>query len=561
MDFKIRDGSNTVSVNVSPEPSQTVLTAAGELCRYLGIQSGKEISFNVGWPEKDGVCLGFSKEEFETDEFAFEFRGNSLYIDGGTRGIIYGVYELLEKIGFRFFTDSCELIPKGEHLSLPVDNVRVKPVFEYRSTYWKGMTPSLAPKLKINSILGKSLSEEFGGDIHYQGFVHTLGSLAEMETENGEYTDRQPCLSDEKVFETVVKNVRKRIAQDPKAAIVSVSQNDSHEWGRGCECAACRAVDNAEGTPMGSLLRFVNRVAGDVGKDHPDVAIDTLAYRYTRKTPASLSSADNVIIRLCSIECCFSHPIEECDKAIYDVNDGSFADALKKWKDHSNRIYIWDYTTNFQNYHSLFPNFGVLRKNLRFFAENNVKGVFEQGDAETINGEFGELRTYLLAKLLWDPYMSGEEYRRHTEEFIFGYYGEGGKYILDFLDYMHECAKNVHFGIYYADPTELFFDVATDGGEIEKAEVFLAAGRKAFAKARECANDEERIRIDRSEIQLDIYEWFLVLKKSGEDRASLENFGKMLWNKAVSFGITAMHEGGSGLEKRTPDYGAFPCYW
>lgn len=423
------------------------------------------------------------------------------------------------------------------------------------------MTAELAPKLKINAILGASIPESYGGDIHYQGFVHTLGTLAEMETENGEYTDRQPCLSDEKVFETVVKNVRKRIEDDPKASIVSVSQNDSHEWGRGCSCSECQKADDAEGTPMGSLLKFVNRVAKEVGKDHPNVAIDTLAYRYTRKAPKTLAAEKNVIIRLCSIECCFSHPIDECDRAIYDVKDGSFADTLKKWKDHSERIYIWDYTTNFQNYHSCFPNFAVLRKNIRFFAENNVKGVFEQGNNETVNGEFGELRTYLLAKLLWDPYMSEEEYQRHIEEFIFCYYGEGGKYILDFLRYMQTSAKNVHFGIYYADPTELFVDPESCGRDIDKAEVFLNRGREAFANAKKYADEKQTVRLERSELQLDIYEWFLTARKTDNNRSALENCGRKIWDKVLKHGISAMHEGGSHLRNGEPDFGVFPCYW
>ena len=39
--------------------------------------------------------------------------------------------------------------------------------------------------------------------------------------------------------------------------------------------------------------------------------MDTLAYRYTRQAPKTIKPADNVIIRLCSIECCFSHPLAE----------------------------------------------------------------------------------------------------------------------------------------------------------------------------------------------------------------------------------------------------------
>jgi len=40
--------------------------------------------------------------------------------------------------------------------------------------------------------------------------------------------------------------VRRLLAEDPEARIVSISQND---WAGYCTCPACRALDEAEGTP------------------------------------------------------------------------------------------------------------------------------------------------------------------------------------------------------------------------------------------------------------------------------------------------------------------------
>ena len=48
-------------------------------------------------------------------------------------------------------------------------------------------------------------------------------------------------------------------------------------------------------------------VAEAIEKDSPNVRIDTLAYQYTRKPPRTIRPRANVIIRLCSIECCFRH--------------------------------------------------------------------------------------------------------------------------------------------------------------------------------------------------------------------------------------------------------------
>jgi hypothetical protein len=63
-------------------------------------------------------------------------------------------------------------------------------------------------------------------------------------------------------------------------------------------------------------------------------------------------------------------------------------------------LYLWDYTVQYSNYLSPFPNIQTFSDNYKFFKKNNVTGIFAQGYAD-IPGDFQELRQY-LAKLLWD---------------------------------------------------------------------------------------------------------------------------------------------------------------
>ena len=74
--------------------------------------------------------------------------------------------------------------------------------------------------------------------------------------------------------------------------------------------------------------------------------------------------------------------------------------------------------------------------------------MFPQGNSQSISGEFGELRTYLLAKLMWDPYMSEEEYYNHMNEFLKAYYGNGWIYIRLYIDKTTELAKDGCINIY-----------------------------------------------------------------------------------------------------------------
>ena len=184
--------------------------------------------------------------------------------------------------------------------------------------------------------------------------------------------------------------------------------------------------------------------------------IHTFAYRFTRQAPVGVKPAPNVTVEMCTIEGCFRHPLNECD-AIDDphLKSDTFPVLLEKWSKLSEVLSIWDYTTDFAHYSLTFPNFEVLRKNARLFAENNAKYIFEQGAYTTRNGEFCELRGYLFAKLLWNPYMEKEEYIRLADEFIDDYYGAGAVYVKEYLALAHDLTKNHHMTV-YDHPTVLY---------------------------------------------------------------------------------------------------------
>ncbi len=116
----------------------------------------------------------------------------------------------------------------------------------------------------------------------------------------------QLCLTNPDVLRLGVEAVERWIQQHPEATIFSVSQNDWTGW---CECDKCRRVEEEEGgVHSGPLLRYVNALAAEVEKKHPDKLIDTLAYWYTEEPPAKARPRRNVRIRLCPIGACEAHP-------------------------------------------------------------------------------------------------------------------------------------------------------------------------------------------------------------------------------------------------------------
>jgi hypothetical protein len=238
---------------------------------------------------------------------------------------------------------------------------------------------------------------------------------------NGTRVPTQLCLTNPDVYQIAIENLRKAMEGQPDKTYWSVSQNDNVSY---CQCDECRKIDDKEGTPMGSLLTFVNKVADEF----PDKVISTLAYQYSRQAPKNIKPADNVNIMLCTIELNRSKPIKD------DPTSESFRNDLEDWADITDDILLWDYVIQFENLVSPFPNLRVLQPNLQYFVENHADKHFQQGNRE-VGGEFAELRAYLIAKLLWDPYVDIDE---TMDDFLNGYYGKGGKYIRNYIDDIHD---------------------------------------------------------------------------------------------------------------------------
>ncbi|MBE6641746.1 MAG: DUF4838 domain-containing protein [Ruminococcaceae bacterium] len=402
-------------------------TAAIQLKKYLA-------DMNISESDKGYPITLKTDASLKADSYKIEISGSNaegMTISGGNgRGVLYGVFNFLEKwAGVRFFTPSLEVCYEGDILMEP-EVYEFSPVFDFRQidgySVQKDYRWCTKNGVNCSQWVGR-FREDWGGSLGYSGpWVHSLYKLL------GTSKDEQPCFTDPTVLANTIAAVRKILKDDPDTTLISVSQNDNDNY---CTCKNCSIVMAKERSAAGPLIRFVNAVADDIAKDYPNVTIDTLAYRWSQTPPAVTKPRENVCIRLCSFYCHFTQPItsDRCPE------NKDFREDIVAWSKVCDNIYIWDYTINYRFAVPTFPNLHVLRENMKFFAENNVKGVFPEGNYMSASGEFGELRAYLLAKLLTDPLMSEEEYNRHMNEFLAAYYGEGWTYIRSYIDEI--CTK------------------------------------------------------------------------------------------------------------------------
>ena len=485
-------------VSISTGSSESEVHAGEELAKYL---TQKNVVVKDGaFPITISVDDSLVDDAFIiTATLSGENAGMTM-TGGNDRGVLYAVYKFLEELGgVRYFMPGLETVPDSEIVITDGVVLEYTPYFELRRLSWNcvGTNTDWCAKNGINAHDGGE-TEPYGGKVVYGSglFVHTLGAL----TETGGGASPNPCLSldspeGQANYEKVIKNLRIALEADPTINIVSVSQNDKNEY---CHCDYCLAsyalythdAGNVEkGGTAGNLLAFVNAVAEELEDEYPDLIVDTLAYNYTQAPPKGIVPRHNVCIRVCSIRVCFMHPFTECPDAkgpnnIAWTRTALFRTDFINWGKICDRIHVWDYTTNFAYYIAPFCNFGSMRENMRFYHENGVRGMFPQGNSQSISGEFGELRTYLLAKLMWNPYMSEEEYNRHMNEFLQAYYGAGWIYIRQYIQYSIDMAADSCINIYEA-PLQSITEAeyrqmdATFSGWWERAE--LIAGDRADA--------------------------------------------------------------------------------
>jgi hypothetical protein len=354
------------------------------------------------------------------------------------------------------------------------------------------------------------LEEKHGGKIRFASgyFVHTFNSLVPPD----KYFDTHPeyfslvkdkrqkqhsqlCCTNEDVVRLCTEGIRAAMRAQPDAFVFSVSQND---WYNYCECEKCQAVAKAEDSQMAPVLQLVNRVAEAVEKDFPDQAVETLAYQWTRRPPKTMRPRPNVIVRLCSIECCFSHPLATCKSSF----NQKFREDTEGWAKVGNRLWVWDYVTDFAHYLLPFPNQRVRRANIRFFIKNNVKGIFEQDTYDTPHSELAQLGGYLTAKFLWNP-----DYDENTamSEFLEGYYGKAAEPIRAYIDLLHDRVEkeNIHVAIWVGpDHGHLTDELLVKANELwEDAEQRTAAEPEVQQRVRLSRMSVDYAMVERARLQ------------------------------------------------------------
>ncbi|MBR4611754.1 MAG: DUF4838 domain-containing protein, partial [Kiritimatiellae bacterium] len=133
-----------------------------------------------------------------------------------------------------------------------------------------------------------------------------------------------------------------------------------------------------------------------------------------------------------------------------------------------------------------FPNAYALQDNIRFFRDNGVRFLFEQGDHVGFHADFAELKAWLLAKWMWNPELPMGPL---LDDFFEGYYGAGAPFVREWFEAVHaaELARPRPSG---PDDERFILGTAAEINNPAISDDLLARGAALFRQAEEATADD-----------------------------------------------------------------------
>ena len=259
----------------------------------------------------------------------------------------------------------------------------------------------------------------------------------------------QMCYSSEAFIQQLVQDIRDYFDHGGYRKRMCTVASPGYKWGRNyfalepmdnssfCKCPKCTAqfeLDRPRAERHSTYwFCFVNRIASEIKKSHPDKKITTLAYMTHEGLPTDLKLEDNVIVYFCI----------SGNRMPYSPLLDRQMGLLKRWHENTGvPMSLWLYHTfpleianNGKFY--CFPGFFAheLDKQFKVFKDYKVNGIFHCG----FNGE---VANYLSYRLMDNPSLDVDA----LLDDYFAVYGPAGQAIRDFYTLIEEryCDPNCY---------------------------------------------------------------------------------------------------------------------
>ena len=365
-------------------------------------------------------------------------------------GSLNAVHELLRDLGVRWYMpgELGEYVPKMKDVPLPETARTVHPDFAVRDLhqgirqFWVAERDEVMWQLRLGMNMGFDL---IGPKGHGHGMV-PVHSREEVKSAHPEYyaiwggkrmtaSEGKPCLSSTGLFGQHVKYAR-AVFDIYNLRMVSISPADG--YATLCQCELCRDKGSPGRLYSGQMSDYawgyMDQVAREVNKTHPDRRVSGLVYSTYRLPPDSIDQmSPNLALYFCQ---CRANSFDEPEARRDEL------ELRKAWlkKLPSKEVYVYDYYLHATPGR---PTEGVPAYFPRIIAEDlrSLKGV-SRGEFVEVHRSLDEsgyhtlaanhLNLYVTSRLYWN---ADQDLEAILEEYYDKFYGPAAKEMKAFVEY------------------------------------------------------------------------------------------------------------------------------
>lgn len=475
---------------------EAVRFAAEELVRFIKDSMGAEpkITEERNFSGCSYISLGNTecsqkkrpKADLNYDGFCILCDGYNINITADNdRGVLYGVYEFLERyFSVRFVAEDCTVVPRKKRAVIPVGCIIEAPVFRMRNYYnsevmnnylfavRKRMFSDFTNRVTEQNCTVETIEKLAKQTGHESEWAQTLGNGIHNSvcfvprekyyakhpefysfTTNPNSTKEEICFSSgidengvfdprgESVASIVIERLLTAARSEPNAKFFMFGKVDDGE--AYCTCDSCRRNYKKYGGPGGVYLLFVNTVAREfkfrLQAEQPgrEANVVMFAYQYSEQPPVKkecgklvpinerLRLADNVYVRLAPISADYGVALNDRRQLKF------YREMFAGWQALGQRFMVWDYCCNYHEYAWYFPNLKYMRRNLLYYRKIGAVYVMNQSSYNCSTDWQANLKCYVAAKLYWAPNRS---VRALTNEYLNLYYEIAAPYVRRLID-------------------------------------------------------------------------------------------------------------------------------
>ncbi len=480
-----------MSIIVLPEqPHKDEEFAAKELQVYIAKMSGAKLTvvrgnsqiqdglipIKIGQKLSPKAVIQIRKRSTDPDACMMSVESHVISLTGlSPEGTLFAVYELLEKLGCRWYMpgDLGTVIPKKRTLAVPLTHILRIPSFPSRHLQ------------TVSRKLPWYRHQRLGGPIFLGSHGIQMLPRADFKTEpelfalvNGKRTPPQLCLSNPEVIKRTTAYVMDYFKKHPNLSGIGMGPSDG---GGFCECEHCRALDSGEWDPYAAepsrtdrYIWFFNQILKEVHKTYPGKTICFYAY-HTYKLPPRKYKPDPCIvpafapITLCRIHG-MSNPI--CpDRSFYKT-------LMQQWVKLLPEVYERGYYFNLADPCLPFSKVHAIRDETRIAYKYGIRGWRVECMPAWVNDT---PTLYVAARLMWNVNTDVDALLR---EFYRKFFGPAAKPMGQYLEMIDHAFRDTdcHTGGSFCIPKVFTRNRMERGIKLLNQAALLAGKNNTFAQ-------------------------------------------------------------------------------